>query len=161
MPRDLSQHAAVAAADDEHLLGFVVQRAQRQVRDHLLVRELVAFGALNHAVENEDFSVRRRLENHDVLEVGLAAEEHLLHLERHRLTGPHLVGDFAEPAFHRGVHARVVHRGGCGGVGRTVWIAVVGSIGSASAADDARRDARGGDEISTRDEGRAATHSRR
>jgi|EP00982_Pelagococcus_subviridis_P008805 hypothetical protein len=158
MPRDLSQHAAVAAADDEHLLGFVVQRAQRQVRDHLLVRELVAFGALNHAVENEDFSVRRRLENHDVLEVGLAAEEHLLHLERHRLTGPHLVGDFAEPAFHRGVHARVVHRGGCGGVGRTVWTAVVGS--EARQPPMMRVATRAG-EISTRDEGRAATHSRR
>jgi hypothetical protein len=56
---DLAQHAAVAAADDEHAARVGV-RGERQVRNHLLVRELVALRALDHAVKHEHVSLQQR-----------------------------------------------------------------------------------------------------
>ena len=53
------------------------------------------------------------LEHHDVLEVGLAAKQHLLDLQRHGLAGPHLVAHLAEPALHHRVFAGVVSGGRC------------------------------------------------
>ena len=105
---DLSEHAAVAAAHDQDLLRWVVDRAQGEVRDHLLIGELVALGGLDDAVEDENLTVGLRLEHHDVLEIGFALVKHLRHLEAHGLAGPHLVGDLAEPAVHGPVDARVV-----------------------------------------------------
>jgi hypothetical protein len=65
----LAEDAAVAAADDEDGLRVGV-RHHGQVRDHLLVRELVALGELDDAVEDEDAAVRRRVKHHDVLQAG-------------------------------------------------------------------------------------------
>ena len=48
----LAKDPAVAAADDEDRLRVGV-RVERQLRDHLLVRVLVALGELNDAVEHE------------------------------------------------------------------------------------------------------------
>ena len=68
--RDFAQNAAVATADDENALGVRV-RKERQMRDHLLVRELVALRQLNHAIEHEHTTVRLAIENHNVLVFGL------------------------------------------------------------------------------------------
>ena len=120
MPDNLPEDAAVAAADDEDLLRRVVDGAQGKVRDHLLVGELVAFGALDDAVEDENLAVGLRLKHHDVLEIGLALEEHLGHLEAHGLAGPHLVGYLAEPAVHGTVDALVVGGLLCRAIGKRV-----------------------------------------
>lgn len=92
---NLAQHAAVAAADDEHPLGVRV-RVHGEVGDHLLVGELVALGALDDVVEDEDAAVVGRLEDEHVLVLALLVVEDLLDAEGHGLAGPHL-GDFAEP----------------------------------------------------------------
>lgn len=100
---DLAQDAAVAAANDEHLLGVGV-RVHSEVGNHLLVGKLVAFGALDDVVEDEDVAVVGRLEDEHVLVLGLFVVQHLFDLEGHGLAGPH-VGNFAEPAIW-GVSAR-------------------------------------------------------
>ena len=96
VPAHLAQHAAVAAADDEHRARVRVA-VQRQVRDHLLVGVLVALRQLDHAVEHEHRAVRRRAEHEDVLEVGPRLVQHLLDLEAHRLARPHHLA-LVEPA---------------------------------------------------------------
>eukprot|EP00620_Florenciella_sp_RCC1587_P015358 CAMPEP_0182566204 /NCGR_PEP_ID=MMETSP1324-20130603/7737_1 /TAXON_ID=236786 /ORGANISM="Florenciella sp., Strain RCC1587" /LENGTH=368 /DNA_ID=CAMNT_0024779967 /DNA_START=63 /DNA_END=1170 /DNA_ORIENTATION=+ len=79
MPHDLAQHAAVAAADDED--GTRPGAGEHgQVGDHLLVRKLVALRELDHAVQHQHFPVVRRLEDENVLELGLALEEDALGL---------------------------------------------------------------------------------
>jgi len=94
---DLAQHAAVAAADDQHLLGVGV-REHAQVGDHLLVGELVALGALDDVVEDEHHAVVGRLEDEHVLVEGLFVVHDLVDLEGHGLARPHLA-DLAEPAW--------------------------------------------------------------
>ena len=88
VPADLAQHAAVAAANDEHRLG-IGMGVQRDLRDHLLVRVLVALCQLDGTVQHEHIPIGGRPENEDVLELGLAFVQHLLDLEAHGLTGPH------------------------------------------------------------------------
>ena len=63
------------------------------------IRELVALGALNDTVENQDVSVGLRLENENVLVKGLFDVEDLADLEGHGLTRP-LGRDLAEPAIY-------------------------------------------------------------
>ena len=58
VPAHLAQHAAVAAADDEHRARVRVA-VQRQVRDHLLVRVLVALSQLDHTVQHQHIAVSR------------------------------------------------------------------------------------------------------
>ena len=94
---NLSQHAAVTAADDEHALGVRV-RKESQVRDHFLVAELVALGALDDVVKDEHDAVSCGFEDEYVLELGLLMVQDLVHFEGHGLAGPHVV-DFAEPAI--------------------------------------------------------------
>mmetsp|Transcript_22850 Transcript_22850/g.58213 ORF Transcript_22850/g.58213 Transcript_22850/m.58213 type:complete len:258 (-) Transcript_22850:349-1122(-) len=48
--RQLAQHAAVTAAHHQYLLGWALERAQRQVRNHLLVGKLVTVGGLDNTV---------------------------------------------------------------------------------------------------------------
>ena len=103
----LAQHAAVAAAHDQHVLGARRVREHRDVREHLLVRELVALRQLDHAVQHEHAAVRRGVEHEHVLELGLLREQHVLHLEPHLLPGPHHLL-LAEPA----VRDQLVRRGG-------------------------------------------------
>ena len=96
----LADDAAVAAADDEHLLRVWVAR-ERDVGDHLLVGELIALGALDDAVEDEDVAVRLGLEDEHVLVEGLLDVEDFVDLEGHGLARP-LRGDLAEPAVCEG-----------------------------------------------------------
>ena len=98
---DLAQDTAVAAANDEHLLGVGV-RVHGQVRDHLLVRELVALSALDDVVQDQHRAVVGRLEDQHILVLALLVVEHLLDLQGHGLAGPHVV-DLAEPAIWRDV----------------------------------------------------------
>lgn len=98
---DLAEDTAVTAADDEDLLGVGVGH-HAQVGDHLLVGELVALGALDDVVEDEDHAVVGGLEDEDVLVEGLLVVDDLVDLEGHGLARPH-VADLAEPAWKGGV----------------------------------------------------------
>ena len=93
---NLAEHTTVAAADDEYLFGVGVGE-HSQVGDHLLVGELVALGALDNVVEDEDHAVVGGLENEDILVEGLLVVDDLVDLEGHGLARPH-VADLAEPA---------------------------------------------------------------
>ena len=53
----LPHHPTIPAANDQHPLGARVTE-EREVRDHLLVGELVPLCALDHAVEDQDFAPR-------------------------------------------------------------------------------------------------------
>lgn len=81
---DLAEDTTVTAANDEDLLGVGV-RVHGEVGDHLLVGELVALGALNDIIKNEDVAVVGRLEDQDVLELALFVVEDLFDLEGHGL----------------------------------------------------------------------------
>lgn len=105
---DLAQDAAVAATDDQDLLGVGV-RVHGQVGDHLLVAELVALGALDDVVKDQDGAVVGRLEDEHVLVLALLVVEDLVDLEGHGLAGPH-VGDLAEPAICRACGQRAFGR---------------------------------------------------
>jgi hypothetical protein len=94
---DLTEDTAVTTTDDEDLLGVGV-RVHGQVGDHLLVRELVTLGALDDIVEDKDHAVVGRLEDEDILVLGLLVVNDLVDLEGHGLARPP-VGDLAEPAI--------------------------------------------------------------
>src|SRR3569833_2023873 len=81
---DLAEDAAVAAADDQDLLGVGV-RVQGEVGDHLLVGELVPLGALDDLIQHQDGAVVGGLEQQDILVLALLVVQHLLDLERHSL----------------------------------------------------------------------------
>lgn len=94
---NLTEDTTVTATNNENLLGVRV-RVHGQVGDHLLVGELIALGALDDVVQNEDSAVVAALEDQDVLVLGLLVVQDLVNLEAHSLTGPHarLLG---EPAI--------------------------------------------------------------
>jgi hypothetical protein len=94
---DLAEHTTVTTANDEDLLGVGVGE-HSQVGDHLLVGELVALGALDDVVEDEDHAVVGGLEDEHILVEGLLVVDDLVDLEGHGLARPH-VADLAEPAW--------------------------------------------------------------
>ena len=94
---DLAEDTTVTTTDDEDLLGVGVGE-HSQVGDHLLVGELVALGALDDVVEDEDHAVVGGLEDEDILVEGLLVVDDLVDLEGHGLARPH-VADLAEPAW--------------------------------------------------------------
>jgi hypothetical protein len=94
---NLTEDTTVTTTDDQDLLGVGVG-VHGQVSDHLLVRELVTLSALDDIVEDEDHAVVGRLEDENILVLGLLVVDDLVNLEGHGLTGPH-VGDLAEPAI--------------------------------------------------------------
>lgn len=98
---DLAEDTAVTATDDEDLLGVGVGH-HAQVGNHLLVGELVALGALDDVVEDEDHAVVGGLEDEDILVERLLVVNDLVDLEGHGLARPH-VADLAEPAWRNGV----------------------------------------------------------
>ena len=77
MLQHLLQHAAVAAADDQHPFDPAV-RQDRQVRQHLVIDELVGLGGLNDTVQGEHPSEGGVAEQQEVLMLGLRLEQHLL-----------------------------------------------------------------------------------
>jgi hypothetical protein len=81
---DLAQDTTVTTADDEHLLGVGVG-VQGEVGNHLLVGKLIALGALDDVVEDQDGAVVGGLEDQDVLVLALLVVEDLLDLEGHGL----------------------------------------------------------------------------
>eukprot|EP00960_Hanusia_phi_P004396 128694-Hanusia_phi.AAC.1 len=87
MPHDLPQHAAVSSSDDTHVLGVGVGE-EREMRDHLVVGELVSLRALDHSVQRHHLPVRLRLIHRHVLVLGLAMEQVRLDLDRHGLSRP-------------------------------------------------------------------------
>lgn len=94
---DLAKDTTITASDDQDLLGVGV-RVHGEVGDHLLVGELVALGALDHIVEHQHHAVVGGLEDEHILVLGLFVVDHLVDLQSHVLTRPH-VGDLAEPSI--------------------------------------------------------------
>ena len=72
----LGDEVHVAAADHRDVARVRV-REQRRVRQHLVVHVRVEVGHLHDAVEREHATEPRRLEQHDLLELGAALLEHL------------------------------------------------------------------------------------
>ncbi len=72
----LLQHAAVAAADDQHLARRAVGQ-DRHVGHHLVIDELVALGGLDDVIEGHHPAQHRVLEYHHPLVLGLAVVENL------------------------------------------------------------------------------------
>ena len=93
-----SKRTAVAAADDQHALCPAMGQ-QRNVRDHLMVDELVSGGGLHHPIQAEHAAVHRVVEDHHVLVVGLLAEQDPRHLQR---LANALVERLAVPLRHGG-----------------------------------------------------------
>lgn len=93
---NLTEDTAVAAADNQDLLGVGVG-VHSEVGDHLLVGELIALGALDGVVQDQNGAVVAGLEDEDVLVLGLLVVQDLVDLEGHGLTGPH-PGLLGEPA---------------------------------------------------------------
>lgn len=96
---DLTENTTVTTTNDKNLLGAGVG-VHGEMSDHLLVGELVAFGALNDVVENEDHAVVGGLKDKHILVLGLFVMNDLVNLEGHGLARPH-VGDLTEPAIYR------------------------------------------------------------
>lgn len=84
MLHDLTEHATVAATNDQDLL-WVRVRVHGQMRDHLLVRKLIALGALDDVIEDQHGAVVGRLEDQDVLVFALLMMQDLVHLKSHGL----------------------------------------------------------------------------
>lgn len=103
----LSEDTAVTSANDEHLL-WVWVREHAQVGDHLLVGELIALGALNDVVEDEDHAVVGALEDEHILILALLVVDDLVDLEGHGLAWPH-VADLAEPSILDGGVGNLSH----------------------------------------------------
>jgi len=94
---NLTEDTTITTANDKNLL-WVWVRVHGEVGDHLLVGELVALGALDDVVKDEDHAVVGRLEDENILVLRLFVVNNLVDLEGHSLTRPH-VGDFTEPAI--------------------------------------------------------------
>ena len=77
----LSQHATIATAHNEHLLGCHTAREQWQVGDHFLVSKLIAFGHLDDTVQHQHGAVGLALKDQDVLELRAAVGENLVNLD--------------------------------------------------------------------------------
>ena len=94
---DLPQNTSITTTNDQHLLRVRV-REHSQVRNHLLVCELIALRALDDVIKDEDGAVVGGFENQDVLVLGLLMVENIFDLKSHGLARPH-IGDLAEPAI--------------------------------------------------------------
>jgi len=107
---DLTEDAAVTAADDEDFLGVGV-RVHGQVGDHLLVGELIALSGLDDIVQDQDHAGVGGLEDEDILVLTLLVMDDLLDLECHGLARPH-VRDLTEPAILNGRMGNFAHFSG-------------------------------------------------
>ena len=134
MLHHLPQHPAISSSNDEHAFRIGV-REEAEVRDHFLVGEFVALGALDHVVEDEHDAVVAALEDEHVLKLRFLVVQDLVHFERHGLPRPHVV-DFAEPAvfdgwvgeFGHGEGGRVVVRRSRFELGRVMREVLVCSV---------------------------------
>ncbi len=79
---DLLGDAAVAAADDQHLLAPAMGE-DRYMRHHLVIDELVLGGDLRGTVEHQYLAEELVLEQHKVLVLGLHFVEHPVDLVGH------------------------------------------------------------------------------
>jgi hypothetical protein len=94
---NLTENTTVATTNDKNLLGVGVG-VEGKVGNHLLVGELIALGALDDVVEDENVAEVGGLEDEDVLVLALLMDEDLLNAEGHGMAGPHL-RDLSEPAI--------------------------------------------------------------
>src|SRR5690606_23288216 len=97
MLQDLTKHAAVAAANDEHP-SRSLEGHQRHVGHHLMVDELVERGELKDAVENEHRAPDSILENDKVLMLSFLLMEDLVRLHANTPVG---MKRLLDPALHR------------------------------------------------------------
>jgi hypothetical protein len=79
---NLTENTTVTTTNDKDLLG-VRMGVEGEVSDHLLVGELIALGALDDVVEDQNVAEVGGLEDEDVLVLGLLVDENLLNAEGH------------------------------------------------------------------------------
>jgi hypothetical protein len=82
---NLTENTTVTTANDKDLLG-VGMGVEGEVSDHLLVGELIALGALDDVVEDQNVAEVGGLEDEGVLVLGLLVDENLLNTEGHGMT---------------------------------------------------------------------------
>ena len=93
----LADHAAVARTDDQHVPHFRMHR-HGHMGDHLVVDELILFGEHHITVQRQKAAELRRFKHIDALELALAAEQLLVHLDGQL----HVRGlRFGKPKIHR------------------------------------------------------------
>ena len=73
-----TQHAAIAAANDQYTLDGAV-RQNRHMGQHLVIDELIGFGGLNNPVQRHDTAHHRVFENNQMLVFGSHFMEQLVH----------------------------------------------------------------------------------
>lgn len=78
MTRDFTQHRAVAAADNQHVLRVAVGQ-QRDVGHHFVIDKLVALGGLHHAVQRHYAAKGGVFEDYQILMIGFLMIEHVIH----------------------------------------------------------------------------------
>lgn len=91
----MSDHLLVAVACQWRLFRLRVDEN---------IRELIALGALDDVVQDQDGAVVAALEDEDILVLGLLVVQDLVDLEVHGLTGPH-DGLLGEPAIWRRIES--------------------------------------------------------
>ena len=74
---DLAEDTAVTATDDQYLLGVGV-RHHGEMRDHLLVGELIPLSALDDVVQNQHNAMVRGLKDQHILILALLVVQDLL-----------------------------------------------------------------------------------
>ncbi|CAH0014359.1 unnamed protein product [Clonostachys rhizophaga] len=81
---NLTKDTTVTATNNKDLLGVGVG-VEGKVGNHLLVGELIALGALDDIVEDEDVAIVSGLEDEHILVLALLVMQDLLDLEGHGL----------------------------------------------------------------------------
>jgi hypothetical protein len=77
VPENLPEGGALAPADHQGTLGCRVGGEQARVDQGLVVNELIALAGLDPPVEHQGLAVGRRLQDLDVLELGLRLHDRL------------------------------------------------------------------------------------
>ncbi len=68
MLQHAAQHASIAGTDDQDARCLSMDQ-KRNMGEHLLINELVTLSDLDHAVQNENATMRLAVEDENVLEV--------------------------------------------------------------------------------------------
>mmetsp|Transcript_36910 Transcript_36910/g.80794 ORF Transcript_36910/g.80794 Transcript_36910/m.80794 type:complete len:296 (+) Transcript_36910:2108-2995(+) len=101
--RHFAKDAAVSAANNKYLLG-IRMRVQRDVGNHFLVGEFIAFSDLNDTIEYKHSTMILALEDQHVLILGPMMIKDLINLKGHGLSWPQLT-TFMKPAINNEIHA--------------------------------------------------------
>ena len=77
MTRDFAQHRAIAAADDQDMLGVAVSQ-QRHVGHHFVIDKLIAFGGLHDAIQRHHPAKGAVVKDDQILMIGFFVVQHVI-----------------------------------------------------------------------------------